>query len=478
MSNVKKELMTGVFWSAVEKYSSQLVGIVVTMILSRLLLPSDFGIVTISTVIIGFLYLFCSMGIGPAIVQRENLSSKDLNNIFTSTIFLGILMSILLYVASDALAEYFKECQLASICKILTVSLFFSAVNIVPNAMMMRHKRFKDVARRTFFIQLLTGVISVFMAFSGFGVYTLVISPVMFSILIFVWNSYYYRFTFHLTGMHDSLKKIASFSFFQFLFQIVNYFTRNLDKIIIGRYISADNLGFYEKSYRLMQMPMQNFTMVISPVLQPILKDFQYDSLSMAKNFNKIVRFISTISFPLGIIMFFSAKEIVLIFYGENWWPAVSIFSVLALSIPTTLVVSPAGAVFQSINATKQLFWIGLVNAVFVSGGFFFSAFFFRTIESIAWSWTVTSFLCFFNTYFVLYICVLRTSICDMFKELISPIINALILVLFFYMVRDIDGMIMALIIKVLGGGMITAVFIQSTKRYDLLLYLKNRKHH
>lgn len=478
MSNVKKDLLKGVFWSAIEKYSSQIVGIIVSMILARLLCPSDFGVVAISTVIIGFLSMFCSIGIGPAIIQRDNLSIKDLNNIFSFTVIIGLFLSVLLFFFSKSLSVYFEESQLEYICKILSISLFFSSINIVPNAMMMKNKRFKDMARRTIIVNLLCGFLSVWLAFCGLGVFTLVVSPVLYSIFIFFWNSYYYRYKLRIAGFKDSIIKIASFSIFQFLFELVNYFSRNLDKIIIGKYLSTSNLGLYEKSYRLMQLPLNNLTSVINPVLQPVLKDFQAQPLLLAENYNKIIKFISTISFPLGVTLHFSAYEIIILFFGNQWVSAVGTFSVLALSIPTQLILSTSGSVFQSVNATKHLFWTGVRNSSMTISAFLIAAYYFRTIEAVAWAWTITSLLCFTSSYVALYIFVLKSPIKTMLKELINPFINSLILIVFFVLVNNHDNIVISLFVKLFGSFILSLVFIQITNRYNIVNFIKKKNVH
>lgn len=110
MSSIRQELVRGVFWSAVEKYSGLVVSIIVTMVLARLLSPQEYGVVAIATVIITFLQMFCTMGIGPAVIQKE-LSGKELDSIFTFSLAIGVFMALLLFFGSWLIADFYGNPQ-------------------------------------------------------------------------------------------------------------------------------------------------------------------------------------------------------------------------------------------------------------------------------------------------------------------------------------------------------------------------------
>ena len=220
MPDTKKELVTGVFWSGVEKYSSLVVSIIITMILARILSPKDYGVVAIATVIIHFLQLFCSMGIGPAIIQKKELTHDDINSIFSFTVYLGLILSIVFWGGAYIISSLYNSAVLVPVCQLLSIQVFFSAANMVPNALMLKDKRFKEIAKRTVVLQLITGVLSVTAAYFGIGIYALLISPILSSIGIFIWNRLYYRVIFRFCFSIFSVKKIFSYSIYQFLFEI------------------------------------------------------------------------------------------------------------------------------------------------------------------------------------------------------------------------------------------------------------------
>lgn len=478
MSKYKQELIKGVFWSAIEKYSGLIVSIIVTMVLARLLTPKEFGVVAIATVIINFLQMFCTMGMGPAIIQKE-LSRKDLNSIFTFSVSIGFVLAVLFYYSSKIVASYYNNIELANICKILSIQLLFASMNIVPNALMAKNKRFKEIAKRTLILQTSSAIISVIAALKGAGIYALLISPIFSSVGIFLWNIRYYKVSIDWSYNLRPIKSIFSYSSYQFLFEFVNYFSRNMDKLIIGRMLNIELLGYYEKAYRLMQLPLQNVTSVINPVLQPVLKDLQNDKNDLTNKYLQIVRFVATISFPLGIILSGTSKEIINLFFGSNWNASIPIFSILALSLPLQMILSTSGAIYLITNNTKIQFWIGIRNTIITIIGFLIAALVFKTLNAMAWAWTITLLINFCLTYRTMFKYVFHTSIINLLKELKKPFIIALVLYVIIKILNEhmfTDNLLISLIIKLSSSFIIAIICIQTLNQYNLVKYLKQER--
>ena len=149
MSEFKNQMKKGLFWTAIDKYSGQVVSIVISMILARLLTPYDFGVVATASVLLGFLGIFSSIGIGPAIIQRNDLSQEDLDNIFSFTVLLGLCLGAVSFSTSWFIAEFYKNPQLCPIVQILSVGMFLGTLNMVPGSLMSKNLRFKEAATRS-----------------------------------------------------------------------------------------------------------------------------------------------------------------------------------------------------------------------------------------------------------------------------------------------------------------------------------------
>lgn len=474
--SVGKEMVSGVFWSAVEKYSGVVISLIISAILARLITPEEFGTVAIVTVIINFLGIFATMGIFPAIIQRNDLTRNNLNSIFTYSMVIGVGLSVLLFAFSWKIADFYNNPSLKLICQILSVNLFFAAVNVVPGALMAKNKRFKQIAVRTLSLQVIGGTGAVITAFCGVGVYSLLIAPLVTAMGMFFFNIHYYPC--RIDGKFDiaPVKKIFGYSSYQFLFEFVNYFSRNADKLIISKYMNLGALGYYDKAYRLMMMPMQNITAVINPVLQPVLSCLQDERAAMAQRYNRLIRIIAMIGFPVAVTFYFTGYELVNIIFGNQWNAAIPAFKAMALSIPLQLILSTSGAIFQSANDTKRLFYTGIRNTLTTVAGFLIAAVFFKTIESMAWAWTITLTINFFATFFVMYQKTLGCSLKAMLKGLVLPLFNALILFAFLSSVQYFIhwGSILAmLVLKVAVSALVTVLFVQLSGQYDILRKLK-----
>ena len=472
-------MINGIFWTAVQKYSGLIVQIIVTAILARLLTPEDFGVVAIATVLIAFFTLFTDMGIGSAIIQKQDLTQEDLNSIFSFTIWGGILLAVLFFWAAYLIGAFYKEDSLVLICQLLSVNLLFAAWNIVPNALLNKNKRFKFIAERTLSLQVICGIISVFAAYQGLGLYTLLISPILTAIGVFVLNYRQYPLQFSWQMQTGALKKIFSYSSFQFLFNFINYFSRNLDKLIIGRFFSMNELGYYEKSYRLMMLPLQYVTNVITPVMHPILTFLQDDYKSLTEKYNKIIKLIATISFPLGVFLFFAADDIIHIVYGERWDKAIPVFQILALSLPLQMILSTTGAIYQAAGRTNWMFYGGLSNTCCTVTGFIIAAVCFRSIESMAWAWDITLLINAGVSFWILYKVVLNQPIRKMVKLCVLPMIAALLLTIVLLGIKNIglyNGPILQFLFKSFVTFIVCFGFIQITGQYDLMNLLVRKK--
>ena len=475
---IKQEMISGIFWTAVQKYSGLVVQLIVTAILARLLSPEDFGIVAVATMLIAFFSLFTDMGIGPAIIQKQELTHEDLDSIFSFTVWGGIVLAVLFFGAAYPIGHFYKEESLVLICQLLSVNLLFAAWNIVPNALINKNKRFKFIAKRTLSLQVISGIVSVFAAYQGLGLYALLISPIFTVIGVFILNYKQYPLTFRCHVHTEVLKKIFSYSSFQFLFNFINYFSRNLDKLIIGRYFSMYELGYYEKSYRLMMLPLQYVTNVITPVMHPILTTLQHDYESLTKKYNKIIKLIATISFPMGVFLYFAADDIIYIVYGNRWEKAIPVFQILSLSLPLQMILSTTGAIYQAAGKTNWLFYGGLSNTCCTVIGFIIAAVYFRTIESMAWAWNITLFINAVISYWILYRIVLHSSLRSILQVCINPFISALFIgILLWILVYfcDMQLHLLFLLLKATLSFACASIFIQCTQQYNLIKILSSK---
>ena len=339
MGNLRKSLISGVWYVSLAKYSCVVVGLVVTAVLARILTPRDFGTVAIATVFILLFSTIVTESFSPAIIQNKQLTERDLRAINSFTYLMALALTGLYLLAVPFIVAYYKTEVLSTILTVFAVSIFFSIISIVPNALLMKAKRFRFIAMMSLGIHLALAVMSIAAVTQGMGIYALLVEPVGHGVLLFAvsYAAYPVKWSW---PRRESVAKILSFSVFQMLYTAIHIGYRNIDKLLIGKYMGAANLGYYEKSYRLMMLPLENVSSVISPVLHPLLSEYQNDKDYLWEAYKKIIAFMSEFCFIVSVALFFLARFIVILLYGDQWELMVSTLWIFFL-----MLIGAAGAI-------------------------------------------------------------------------------------------------------------------------------------
>lgn len=364
MSNITNSLKKGIIINFIAKYSNLIIQIFITAILARILTPEDYGIITVVMVFITFFNLLGDMGLGPAIIQNKQLNKKEISDIFLFSIILAVVLSLTFYLFSYFISYYYKSNIYVNIGHLLCISVFFNTLNVVPNAVLSKKMNFKILGINSVLTNVLVGILTIILAIYGFSYYSLVINSIIQSILLFSLNYYFSKIIISFNYNKETIKKIKSYSIYQFLFNLINYFSRNLDNILTGKYLGVSSLGYYDKAYRLMIYPIQYFTFVITPVLHPVLSEYQNNKDIIYENYVRITKFLALVGVFISVFCFFSSKEIILIMFGDRWLGSVYCFKILSLSIMFQIVLSSSGSIFQATNSTKELFISGAYVAL------------------------------------------------------------------------------------------------------------------
>lgn len=416
--------------NAIGKYSKILLGIIVEIVLARLLTPHDYGVVAIVTVFTTFFAIFSDMGLGTAVIQRKDLTKQDIDQLYTFTVYAAFLLALLFYFFSYIIASFYQSAIYVKIGHLLSISLFFDTLNMIPNGVLNRQKLFVTIAVRTLIVYVASAAIAITLAFLGARYYSLVVQAIVASFFTFIWNIKTTKLKFRLKYNNDPLKKVASYSGFQFAFNLTNYFSRNLDNLLAGRFIGSTKLGYYNKAYTLMQYPISNLTGVITPVLHPILSDYQNEQEILYQKYLKVVKLLAAIGIWAEAICIFAGPEIINIMYGSKWNNSVRCFQLLSISIATQMINSSAGAAYQAMGNTFWLFTQGLINTVITVAAIIFGVFWGKTIYSLA-LWVSLSFIAnFIVSYFCLIVFVFKKSFVKFIKELFPYIITGVVIMI------------------------------------------------
>lgn len=473
MSSIKKASII----NALGRYTKVLLSILVEVILARLLTPHDYGIVAVVVVFTTFFTTLSDMGLSTAIVQNKTLDQSDLNSIFAFTVYISVVLMVFFYFFSYVISFFYDSNVYVKIGKLLSIALFFNCLNMVPNGILNRQKRFVDIAIRTVVVYLIASIVTIIFAILGARYYSLVVQAILTALFTFVWNFVTSGLKFKLTLKIDSLKKVASYSSFQFGFNFLNYFSRNLDNLLAGKFIGSTQLGYYNKAYTLMQYPVSNLSGVVTPVLHPILSDFQNNKKILFNKYIAVVKLLLIIGIWAEAICIFAAPEIIKIMYGSNWGNSVFCFQLLSMSIATQMVNSSSGAAFQALGDTKRLFIQGLLNTLITVIAIIIGVFSGRNIYALA-IWVSLSFIInFIVSFYFLMSKSFEIELAIVFKMILPYLAISLSLgaLIFVYPFGDIRNVILSLLCKIIYS---TAMFLLSFCVFDyreLKSFVKNK---
>ncbi len=357
-------------YNMIAKFGQMAIQLVIQMVLARLINASDYGIVAIITVAINFLNMFADMGLGISIIQRDNIESRGLNDLFTGSLYIGLFLMCIMAIIGIPASVIYKNPVYKKLFFVSSAVALMNALNVIPNSLLMRKKRFDLIAIRSVLVNLFAGVCAIIAAFNGWSYYALVLNYIVAALGLLLWNLYScreYRLKFVLKiRINEIFSFMGKYSLFQFVFNVLNYFTRNLDYLIIGAKMDSGTLGYYQKAYTLNLYPNQLFTNVISSVFHPYMRDLKTQYKKLYYKWMDITEELSIVASFVMSIMFISSSEIITIMFGNNWGTSVGCLHWLSICVWAQMLSSTCGAVFLSIERTDQTLKLGIINVFII----------------------------------------------------------------------------------------------------------------
>jgi PST family polysaccharide transporter len=340
----------GSFWSMLATVSQRFVIIAITPILSRLLSSPDYGLIAMVATLTAFLQVFADMGLSWAALQRRELSLGQINNLFWINTAAGTTLAILCAIAAPLVAMFYGRPELTAITLVLGLSYVLSGLTAQPNAMLVRQMKFKAIAIIETCAALSGGLAAVGVAFEHGGYWALVAQVLVAQAtrlcLIFAVTKFVPGRPQRSVGTIDMLK----FGGFLTARDVVVYFARNLDNVLIGRLWGAQELGYYSRAYFMMSWPMNLTTVSMNRVIISSLSLLQDDLERAGRAYRQAVRLVGFLSFPMAMGLAVAAPEVVRLFFGQTWSPVVPMLFWLSIT-----------SVFQPLYGTQS--WL------FVSSG-------------------------------------------------------------------------------------------------------------
>lgn len=335
------------------------------IILARLLTPTDFGIISAAFVVINFSEIFSQLGIGPALVQRQNITENHIRTGFTFSISLGLFFGIMVWVLSPVISNLFKMAELTTVLRYLSLLFPLHSVSVVAESLLQRQFRFRTIS----VINVVSfgmgyGAVGMCMAYWKFGVFALVFANISRAFLKAFLFLYYERHTKRLLIETNSLKQLMFFGCGFTTARIFNFVALNTDQFVVGRWLGPVALGLYGRAYQMMTIPATVFGHVLDKVLFPAMAQVQNESTRLKSAYINGIKLISIVVLPSSFMVLILSPEIVNFLFGAKWHGIVVPFQVLAVGMLFRTSYKISDSLVRAKGAVYQRAWRQAIYAL------------------------------------------------------------------------------------------------------------------
>ena len=398
---MKGTIVKGGVYLALVNIFAQFQSIILNLVLARLLAPEDFGLIALSSTYLGFMGLFTTIGFGAAIIQAKELNNLQLSTVYFLNWAFAFFAFTLVNSGANYAAQYYGSSELSSIIFWSSFTILLSPVFITHLKLMEKDLRYKEISQIVLFSSLCGAIAAIVGAIGGLGVYALVLQP-LFTIgvklvLVLLRSKWRPLFRFQFNSIIGMLKFTLKFK----ASQILLYTDRNIDYLILGKFFSSSQLGYYAFSYNVMYAPVKKISHVFNEVLFPALSKIQDEKEKVIRGYFKSIELISMVSFPAMTLISLNAEGLIPFVFGEQWTGAVSILTILCFAGAIQSVSELGSVIFNSLGKPEIDAYFGILRTILtvaaISSGAYFG------FETVAWFLFISKLLSFIGMLAVIY---------------------------------------------------------------------------
>ena len=329
--SLRKETVKGVAWSSVDRFASGGIQFLANIILARLLSPNDFGLVAVIAIFIQISQVFIDSGFSNALIQKKDRSQTDYSTVFIFNLILSVCFYLLLFLGSPSIAHFFGKQELTSLTRIVGLNLVIGALTSVHKTKLTIELRFKIQAVITLIATVISAVFSIYMAYHGFGVWSLVLLTLINTGIqvILIYACIKWKPT--LSFSKKSFYQLFSYSSKLLGASMIHLLYRNIYPIVIGKKFSTTDLGYFNRADTYAMYPSSTISGIISRVAFPIFSRIQDDNERLSKAYSKYIIFSSLLIFPIMTGMIVLAEPLTLLILTESWLPMVPMLQILCI---------------------------------------------------------------------------------------------------------------------------------------------------
>ena len=332
--SLTQKTFRGFFWQFGGTIFKTVIQLGVLFVLARLISKADFGIVQSALVVVGLSKLVSQMGVGPALVQKETLTSLHIRSGATISLFLSIISFLIVFFSSGLLADFFKMPELTVVLKVVAVLFVLEGITTVSQSLLLREMRQKALAKIDFLSYSVGyGLVAIVLAYYDFGLWSLIFAQLTQSTIKCISSYIVSRHSILPFFGKKEAKELLYFGGGFTLAKLFSYLALQGDNIITGRYIGADALGVYSRAYSLMVKPVSLIGDSIDKALFPAMSARQNQKNRLIEAFINGARLITFLALPISCILILSANELIIVALGDKWVDAIIPFQILTAGL-------------------------------------------------------------------------------------------------------------------------------------------------
>lgn len=329
---LRESVAYSVAWSLAEKAGSMLLQLFVSILVARLLSPEDYGVMAVLTVFATLSLVVVDSGFSQMLIRGENPSASDYRTVFGFNISMSLLLYALLTLLAAPIARFFEMPLIEEIAPVLFLLLPLNALCVIQQAICARNFRFDTLSKAIFLSSLISGAVAVVMALVGCGVWSLVGQRLaamgVKALLLWWWSDWRPSGEYRL----DALKRMAPYSLRLMATDIIATLYNNISQLFVGKFYSAQMLGFYNQGQKLKDMPVAAIQQSVQSVTFPALSKIKDEEQKFSESYRQLMVMVSTFLFPVMVGLIAIAPDMFAVLLGEKWMPTVPYFEILSLS--------------------------------------------------------------------------------------------------------------------------------------------------
>ena len=328
---LKEQAVKGTGWSAIERFATQGISFLIQLVLARLLMPEDYGVIAMLAIFLQIAQVFIDSGFANALIKKINCSEDDYSTVFYYNLAVAFFIYCLFFFSAPFIALFYEVPILTDVMRVISITLIINALCIVQRTKLIKRIDFKTQTKVSILSVVISGGIGIFLAYTGYGVWALCLQSILNSLFQFILLIFYVRWHPKLVFSRQSFNEMFSYGSKLLGASLISVIYSNLYTIVIGKRFSSESLGYYSRADHFVKFPSTNIGAIISRVTLPVLSNIQENNEQLVSAYRKVIKYASLIIFPLMIGLISIAKPLIIVALSEKWLGVVQIMQILSV---------------------------------------------------------------------------------------------------------------------------------------------------